>query len=72
VATFEQLGTDALHTQDALLKTRLRQGLPLVRVGVAERECAAAVVLADWSPTPTDWSSPGADAHWPMRWCGCC
>jgi coproporphyrinogen III oxidase-like Fe-S oxidoreductase len=43
-AGFEQLGTDALHTEDVLLKTRLRQGLPLARLGAAERERAEAVV----------------------------
>ncbi|CCK60491.1 Putative oxygen-independent coproporphyrinogen III oxidase HemN (coproporphyrinogenase) (coprogen oxidase) [Mycobacterium canettii CIPT 140070010] len=46
VAGFEQLGTDALHTEDVLLKVRLRQGLPLARLGAAERERAEAV-LAD-------------------------
>ena len=40
VAGFEELGADALHTEDVLLKTRLRQGLPLARLGVAERERA--------------------------------
>jgi putative oxygen-independent coproporphyrinogen III oxidase len=44
VAGFEQLGTDALHTEDVLLKTRLRQGLPLARLGAAERERAEGVV----------------------------
>ena len=34
----------ALHTEDVLLKTRLRQGLPLARLGAAERERAQAVV----------------------------
>jgi putative oxygen-independent coproporphyrinogen III oxidase len=37
VAGFEQLDGDALHTEEVLLKTRLRQGLPLDRLGVAER-----------------------------------
>jgi oxygen-independent coproporphyrinogen-3 oxidase len=37
VAGFEQLDTGALHTEDVLLKTRLRQGLPLDRLGAAER-----------------------------------
>lgn len=46
VAGFEQLGADALHTEDVLLKVRLRQGLPLARLGAAERERAEAV-LAD-------------------------
>jgi putative oxygen-independent coproporphyrinogen III oxidase len=44
VAGFEQLGTDALHTEDVLLKTRLRRGLPLDRLGAGERERAEAVV----------------------------
>jgi len=44
VAGFEQLGADALHTEDVLLKTRLRQGLPLDRLDVAERERAETVV----------------------------
>jgi oxygen-independent coproporphyrinogen-3 oxidase len=44
VAGFEQLDAGALHTEDVLLKTRLRQGLPLDRLGVAERERAEEVV----------------------------
>jgi putative oxygen-independent coproporphyrinogen III oxidase len=44
VAGFEELDNDALHTEDVLLKTRLRQGLPLDRLGDAERERAKAVV----------------------------
>jgi oxygen-independent coproporphyrinogen-3 oxidase len=44
VAGFERLGTDALHTEDVLLKIRLRQGLPLDVLGDAERERAEAVV----------------------------
>src|SRR5271163_4395296 len=44
VAGFEQLDTDDLHTEDVLLRTRLRQGLPLDRLGVAERERAEEVV----------------------------
>ena len=44
VGGFEQLDTDDLHTEDVLLKTRLRQGLPLDRLGDAERERAKAVV----------------------------
>ncbi|HWS93452.1 MAG TPA: radical SAM family heme chaperone HemW, partial [Mycobacterium sp.] len=44
VAGFEQLDGDALHTEDVMLKTRLRQGLPLERLGDAERERAEAVV----------------------------
>ncbi|BCI86988.1 hypothetical protein NIIDMKKI_21940 [Mycobacterium kansasii] len=46
VAGFEQLGADALHTEDVLLKIRLRQGLPMSRLDSAERE-RAKVVLAD-------------------------
>lgn len=44
VAGFEQLGPDALHTEDVMLRTRLRQGLPLELLGAAERERATAVV----------------------------
>jgi coproporphyrinogen III oxidase-like Fe-S oxidoreductase len=43
VAGFEQLGTDALHTEDVMLKTRLRQGLPLDALGADERRRAAAL-----------------------------
>src|SRR6201993_173745 len=35
VAGFEQLGSDALHTEEVLLKTRLRQRVPLDRLGGA-------------------------------------
>jgi putative oxygen-independent coproporphyrinogen III oxidase len=44
VAGLEQLGADALHTEDVMLRTRLRQGLPLARLGADERERAATVV----------------------------
>jgi oxygen-independent coproporphyrinogen-3 oxidase len=44
IAGFEQLDTDALHTEDVMLKMRLRQGLPLDLLGDAERERAEAVV----------------------------
>src|SRR6201997_2606312 len=44
VAGFEQLGPDALHTEEVLLQTRLRQGLPLDRLDPAERQRAEAVV----------------------------
>jgi oxygen-independent coproporphyrinogen-3 oxidase len=44
VAGFEQLDSEALHTEDVLLKTRLRQGLPLDRLSAAERERAETVV----------------------------
>jgi putative oxygen-independent coproporphyrinogen III oxidase len=44
VADFEQLGADALHTEEVLLKTRLRQGLPLATLDDAERQRAEAVV----------------------------
>ena len=40
VAGFEELGADALHTEGVLLKTRLRQGLPLALLVVDERERA--------------------------------
>ena len=44
VAGFEQLDPEALHTEDVLLKTRLRQGLPLAVLDTDERERAEAVV----------------------------
>ena len=44
VAGFEQLGADALHTEDVMLKTRLRQGLPLAALGAAERQRAETAV----------------------------
>jgi oxygen-independent coproporphyrinogen-3 oxidase len=44
IAGFEQLDTDALHTEDVMLKTRLRQGLPLDRLDDAERERAQTAV----------------------------
>jgi oxygen-independent coproporphyrinogen-3 oxidase len=44
VEGFEQLDPDDLHAEDVLLKTRLRQGLPLDRLGAAERERAKTVV----------------------------
>lgn len=44
VAGFEQLDAEALHTEDVLLKTRLRQGLPLAGLNAAEHERAKAVV----------------------------
>jgi oxygen-independent coproporphyrinogen-3 oxidase len=44
VAGFEQLDADALHTEDVLLKTRLRQGLPIGLLGSAERRRAEGVV----------------------------
>jgi oxygen-independent coproporphyrinogen-3 oxidase len=44
VAGFEQLGPDALHTEEVLLKTRMRQGLPLDLLDPAERERSEAVV----------------------------
>jgi putative oxygen-independent coproporphyrinogen III oxidase len=44
VAGFEQLGADALHTEDVLLKIRLRQGLPLAHLDAGERERAEGVV----------------------------
>jgi len=46
VAGFEQLDAGALHTEDVLLKTRLRQGLPLSVLSPGERE-RAEVVVAD-------------------------
>jgi putative oxygen-independent coproporphyrinogen III oxidase len=44
VAGFEQLDAETLHTEDVLLKIRLRQGLPLSSLGDAERERAQTVV----------------------------
>lgn len=44
VAGFEQLDTDALHTEDVMLKIRLRQGLPLACVDAAERERAESAI----------------------------
>ena len=44
IAGFEQLGTDTLHTEEVLLKTRLRQGLPLDRLDAGERQRAEAVI----------------------------
>lgn len=44
VAGFEELGTDALHTEEVLLKIRLRQGLSLTRLSDAERERAGRVI----------------------------
>lgn len=44
VAGFEQLDAQALHTEDVLLKTRLRQGLAVGTLDAAERERAEAVV----------------------------
>jgi putative oxygen-independent coproporphyrinogen III oxidase len=40
IAGFEQLDGDALHTEEVLLKTRLRQGLPLDRLDADERQRA--------------------------------
>ncbi|MEE2852359.1 MAG: radical SAM family heme chaperone HemW [Actinomycetota bacterium] len=44
VAGFEQLDADTLHTEDVLLKTRLRQGLPIDLLSAAERGRAQGVV----------------------------
>jgi putative oxygen-independent coproporphyrinogen III oxidase len=44
VAGFEQLGADALHTEEVMLQIRLRQGLPLKRLDAAERERAETAV----------------------------
>jgi putative oxygen-independent coproporphyrinogen III oxidase len=44
VAGSEQLDADALHTEDVLLRTRLRQGLPLGRLDAGERARAEAAV----------------------------
>lgn len=44
VADFEQLGADTLHTEEVLLKIRLRDGLPLDRLNAAERGRAQTAV----------------------------
>src|ERR1700747_124239 len=44
ISGFEQLDTDALHTEDGVLKTRLRQGLSIELLGDAERERADTAV----------------------------
>ena len=44
VAGFERLDADALHTEDVLLKTRLRQGLPRDVLSPGERERAEGAV----------------------------
>ncbi|MGO9041098.1 MAG: radical SAM family heme chaperone HemW [Mycobacterium sp.] len=44
VAGFEALDSVALHTEDVLLKIRLRQGLPMERLDAAERERAEAAI----------------------------
>lgn len=44
LAGSEQLDTEALHTEEVLLRIRLRSGLPLVMLSAAERERAEAVV----------------------------
>jgi oxygen-independent coproporphyrinogen-3 oxidase len=44
VAGFERLGAEALHTEDVLLKIRLRQGLPVELLDTAERERAKTAV----------------------------
>jgi oxygen-independent coproporphyrinogen-3 oxidase len=44
VSGFEELDGDALHTEEVLLHIRLRRGLPLDRLGAAERERADAAV----------------------------
>jgi len=43
IAGFEQLGADALHTEEVMLKTRLRPGLALAGLGSDERERAGAL-----------------------------
>jgi putative oxygen-independent coproporphyrinogen III oxidase len=44
VAGFEQLNAENRHTEDVLLRIRLRQGLPLSLLDAAERERAAIAV----------------------------
>jgi putative oxygen-independent coproporphyrinogen III oxidase len=44
VAGFEQLGADALHTEEVMLQIRLRRGLPMDRLDAVERERAETAV----------------------------
>jgi coproporphyrinogen III oxidase-like Fe-S oxidoreductase len=44
VAGFEQLDAESRHTEDVLLRIRLRQGLPLGLLDAAEQERAAVAV----------------------------
>ncbi len=44
VADFEQLGRDALHTEDVMLRLRLRDGLPMAVLSAGERARAEAVI----------------------------
>jgi coproporphyrinogen III oxidase-like Fe-S oxidoreductase len=53
VAGFEELDADARHTEDVLLRIRLRTGLPLELLSAAERE-RAAVAVADGLLAPED------------------
>ncbi|WP_421845074.1 radical SAM family heme chaperone HemW [Mycobacterium sp.] len=46
VADFEQLDTEARHTEDVMLKIRLRQGLPMDQLDAAERERADSLLTA--------------------------
>ena len=71
VAGFEQLDAEALHTEDVLLKTRLRQGLPLAGWALPNANAPKPLSpTACWWPTATDWSSPRAAGCWPTRSCG--
>ena len=58
---------DALHTEDVLLKIRLRQGLPLDLLDEAERERAATRGRGRLAGAPraTGWCSPTGDGCWP-------
>jgi len=51
VAGFEELDAASRHTEDVLLRIRLRQGLPLELLSDAERE-RAAIAVADGLLTP--------------------
>jgi putative oxygen-independent coproporphyrinogen III oxidase len=53
VAGYEQLDAEALHTEDVLLKIRLRQGLSLDVLSAVERE-RAAVAVSDGLLTPEE------------------
>jgi coproporphyrinogen III oxidase-like Fe-S oxidoreductase len=44
VADFERLDSGALHTEDVMLRVRLRDGLPMATLNEAERRRAQTVI----------------------------
>ena len=44
VADFERLDSGALHTEDVMLRVRLRDGLPVATLNEAERRRAQTVI----------------------------